>query len=221
MSSAVDSKIYSYTRGEQIFSAASHGLGFLLAIAGMVFLIVAASLQADPYRIVSFSIYGATLTFLMLSSTLYHAISNINVQRIMRRIDHISIFLLIAGTYTPFTLVVLNGPWGWSLFGVVWGIAVLGIVFKVFFTGRFEALSLLLYAVMGWAVIVAIKPLCSALSAGALTLIVTGGVVYSLGIIFYAVEKIRYNHAIWHLFVLAGAACHYCAIAIYILPASA
>lgn len=216
--SAIDKKIYSYSRNEQIVNAIIHGIGFILALAGTAVLVTCASFQGDACRIVSFSIYGASLAFMMLNSTLYHAITDIPKQRILRILDHISIFLLIAGTYTPFTLVTLRGPWGWSLFGAVWAIAVFGIVLKLFFTGRLERLSLFLYAFMGWLVIIAIKPLISALPTGGLWLIASGGVIYTAGIIFYAVDKIPYNHAIWHLFVLAGAICHFFAMYFYILP---
>ena len=213
---AIDKKIYSYTKSEQIASAVTHGIGALLSVAGLCVLVVLAAIARDPWRIVSFSIYGATLTILMLSSTLYHSIPNLKVQRWLRVFDHISIFLLIAGTYTPFTLVSMRGPWGWSIFGVIWGLAIFGAILKIFFTGRFEVFSLVLYALMGWLVVIAFKPFMASMPPGGLWLTAAGGLTYTVGIVFYAVEKIKYNHAIWHLFVLAGAACHFFAILLYV-----
>ena len=217
MSNTIDTKIYSYSNDEQVLSAVSHGIGALLAIAGLVLLVVAAATQGSVIKIVSFSIYGATLFTLMLSSTLYHSIPHIPTQRILRVFDHSSIYLLIAGTYTPFALVSISGGWGWSLFGVIWGIALFGIIMKIFFTGRFEKLSLITYGLMGWLVVIAIKPFVSSIAAAGVWLTVAGGVIYTTGIFFYAVEKIRYNHAIWHLFVLGGAVCHFFAIYLYVL----
>ena len=217
MNNTIDDKIYTYSTDEQIASAVSHGVGALLAIAGLVLLVVAAAMEGSAIKVVSFSIYGASLFTLMLCSTLYHSIPHIPTQRILRVFDHSSIYLLIAGTYTPFALVSINGGWGWSLFGVIWGLALFGIVMKIFFTGRFEKLSLLTYGLMGWLVIIAIKPFIHSIAAAGVWLTVAGGVIYTLGIIFYAVEKIKYNHAIWHLFVLGGAMCHFFAIYLYVL----
>ena len=217
MNNTIDKKIYSYSTDEQIASAISHGIGALLAVAGLVLLVVDAATEGSVIKIVSFSIYGASLFILMLCSTLYHSIPHVPTQRILRVFDHISIYLLIAGTYTPFALVSIDGSWGWSLFGVVWGIALFGIIMKIFFTGRFEKLSLVTYGLMGWLVVVAIKPFIDSMATTGLLLTALGGVIYTVGIIFYAVEKIKYNHAIWHLFVLAGAVCHFFAIYLYVL----
>ena len=217
MNNTIDKKIYSYSADEQIASAISHGIGALLAVAGLVLLVVDAATEGSVIKIVSFSIYGASLFILMLCSTLYHSIPHVPTQRILRVFDHISIYLLIAGTYTPFALVSIDGSWGWSLFGVVWGIALFGIIMKIFFTGRFEKLSLVTYGLMGWLVVVAIKPFIDSMATTGLLLTALGGVIYTVGIIFYAVEKIKYNHAIWHLFVLAGAVCHFFAIYLYVL----
>ncbi len=217
MNNTIEDKIYSYSTDEQIASAISHGIGAMLAIAGLVVLVVSAALQGSAIKVVSFSIYGASLFILMLCSTLYHSIPHIPTQRILRIFDHSSIYLLIAGTYTPFALVTIDGGWGWSLFGVIWGLAIFGIIMKIFFTGRFEKLSLLTYGLMGWLVVIAIKPFISSISTVGLCLTVAGGVVYTAGIVFYAVEKIKYNHAIWHLFVLGGAVCHFFAIYLSVL----
>lgn len=176
------------------------------------------SLQRSAWAIVACSIYGTTLILLYATSTLYHAIPIVRAKEVLRVLDHSAIFLLIAGTYTPFTLISLRGPWGWSLFGVVWGLAVLGILARVTVLRRFRLFRVGLYAAMGWVVLVAIKPMLSAVPAGGLILLLCGGLAYSLGIVFYLPRQRRYHHAIWHAFVLLGSLLHYFAILLYVVP---
>lgn len=206
---------------EEIANSITHGAGLALAAAGLVVMVVSAALHGTALHVVCCSVYGATLVLLYASSTLYHALSGPRLKRVLRAIDHSSIFLLIAGTYTPFTLLVLKGGWGWSLFGVVWGIAVVGVVFKSFAVERFPILSPLLYLAMGWVVIVAIKPLLADLPPGGLALLFAGGIFYSAGLIFYAWRGLPFNHAVWHLFVLAGSVSHFFGVYFYALPHSA
>lgn len=202
-------------RGER-FNGLTHFSGALLALAGAVVLIVLGALKGDPWRIVSFSIYGATLFLLYLSSTLYHSTRG-RAKGVFRKLDHAAIYLLIAGTYTPFTLVTLNGPWGWSLFGVVWGLALLGIVQEIWFAKGARFLSLAIYLLMGWVALVAAVPLVRALSWQGFALMLAGGAIYTIGVVFYLFdERFRHFHGIWHLFVLAGSAVHYVAILLYV-----
>jgi hemolysin III len=198
------------------FNGISHLGGALLAVAGAVVLIVLGSLKGDPWRIVSFSVYGATLVFLYLSSTLYHSTRG-RAKSVLRKLDHSAIYLLIAGTYTPFTLVTLNGPWGWSLFGIVWGLAVVGIAQELWFARGARVLSLVIYLLMGWVALVAVVPIIRALSWSGFAWLAAGGIVYTAGIVFYLFdERFRHFHGIWHLFVVAGSALHYVAILLYV-----
>lgn len=206
------------TRKEEIANSITHGIGAALSIAALSILVVFAGLRGDAWRVVSFSIYGATLVLLYLASTFYHVFSNPRVKRVFHVFDHSAIFLLIAGSYTPFCLVTIRGGWGWSLFGVVWGIAIFGIVFKAFFTGRYNVVSTVLYIAMGWIAVIAIKPLVSQLPPGAFAWILLGGLSYTVGVIFYAWERLPYGHAIWHLFVLGGSTLHFFAVLFYVLP---
>jgi hemolysin III len=205
---------------EEIANSVTHGLGFALSLAGLAALAVITSLHRDVWQIVSCAIYGATLVILYASSTLYHSLSlrSERLRHVLRILDHSSIYLLIAGTYTPFMLVTLRGGWGWSLFGVIWGMTLAGILFKVFFVNRFEVVSTLLYLLMGWLVIVALKPLLATVPMGGLLWLLAGGLAYSVGVVFFAWERLPYNHAIWHLFVLAGSVFHFLAIFLYTLP---
>lgn len=203
---------------EEVMNAVTHGIGTLLAVAGLVLLIVLAYLHGDFWHIVSFSIYGTTLVLLYLASTLYHSFTNEKVKRIFKILDHSAIYLLIAGTYTPFTLVPLHGVLGWTIFGLVWGFAVIGIGLKVFFTGRFKILSTMCYLGMGWFIVFAIKPLIDTVPALGMTWLLVGGLFYTLGSVFYLWKGLPYNHAIWHLFVLAGSISHFIAVFFYILP---
>lgn len=206
---------------EEIASSITHGIGLLLSIAGFVVLLVFALLRGTAMHILGCSIYGATLVCLYAASTLYHAMLSPRIKRALRIFDHSAIYLLIAGTYTPFLLLYLRGPWGWSLFGVVWGLAFAGIVFKFWFVGHFEYLSTALYLLMGWLVIVAAKPLLTHVPTPTLLWLLAGGVFYTSGVLFYAWKRLPYSHAVWHLFVLAGSVCHYCAVLRTVLDARA
>lgn len=212
--------IYRYTMGEEIANSIIHGIGILLAIGGLGVLTTYASIFGDVWHVTSCSIFGATLVILYTSSTLYHSIQIPKAKDILRIIDHSAIFLLIAGTYTPFLLVNLRGPWGWSLFGVIWGIAIFGIAFQAFLINKWKLLSVALYVAMGWAIITVIKPLIASLEMGGLVLLVLGGLIYTLGLIFYSWENMPYNHAIWHVFVLVGSTLHYFAVLFYVVPIS-
>ncbi len=207
-----------YTVAEEIANSITHGIGTGLSVAGAAILIALAAKQGDVWRIVSFSIYGASLIILYLASTLYHSFRKPELKRIFKIIDHSAIYLLIAGTYTPFMLISLRGAWGWSLFGIIWGLAFLGILFKAFFIGRFKKLSLLVYLLMGWLCVIAFKQMLANVPHGGLVLLIAGGLFYTSGVIFYGWHKLKYNHAIWHLFVLGGSLCHYFAIFFYLLP---
>lgn len=207
-----------YPRGEEIANSLTHGIGTLLAITGMVVLLVFATLYGDTWHIVSCAIFGAALILLYLASTLYHAIQHPGAKSVLRMLDHAAILVLIAGTYTPFTLVNLRGPWGWSLFGIIWGLAMLGIVIEITRLRRYRAGLILLYVVMGWAVVAATQPMLANVGRGGLWLLLAGGLAYTGGIVFYLWKRLPYNHAIWHLFVLAGSTLHYFAILFYVLP---
>jgi len=205
----------------ELANTVTHGLGLLLSIIGLVVLVVSSTRNGDGRLIVACSVYGATLVLLYLASTLYHSVGSIYAERVFRAIDHAAIYLLIAGTYTPFTLVSLGGGWGWSLFGVVWGLALLGIVFKTVCIERFKLLSLLLYLAMGWLALVAIEPLVENVPRGGLMWMFAGGAAYTLGVVFYLWKSIPHHHAIWHLFVMAGSTCHFFAVMFYVVPAVA
>ena len=203
---------------EETINAATHGLGALLSLGGLAVLVVMTTLHGDAWHIVSCCIYGTTLVLLFASSTLYHSFRSERGKHICRIIDHSSIYLLIAGTYTPFLLVHLRGRWGWSLFAVIWGLALAGIVFQVFFVSRFRLAQTLIYLAMGWLAVVAVKPLFAQVPKPGLLWLLLGGLFYSLGAVFYLWRKLPYHHAVWHLFVLAGSVCHYFAILFYVIP---
>ncbi len=207
------------TMGEEIANSITHGIGAGVSVAALTMLVVFASQQGDAWKIVSFSIYGSALVILYLASTFYHGFQSPRVKRFFRILDHCAIFLLIAGTYTPFTLVTLRGAWGWSIFGAVWGLAALGILSNTIFPHRFEKATVGLYLAMGWIVVFAFKPTMAALDSHGLAWMVVGGLSYTLGVVFYAWEKLPYSHTIWHLFVLAGSVCHFFAILLHVLPA--
>lgn len=202
---------------EEIANAITHGVGLALAIAGGVVLIVLAAVRGTAWHIVAVSIYAATLIALYTASTLYHALQGARVKRIFRVLDHSSIYLLIAGTYTPFSLITLRGAFGWTLLALVWTLTILGIVWKACFAGNYGVVSTALYVVMGWLAVVAIRPLYAALHFGGMFWIAAGGLAYTAGIVFFA-SKRRYAHAVWHVFVLAGSICHYVAVMRYALP---
>jgi hemolysin III len=194
---------------EEIWNAITHGVGALLAIAGLVLLIVFSAIYGTVWHIVSFSVFGSTLVILYFASTLYHSFTGPRVKRLFRKFDHMSIFLLIAGTYTPFCLAPLKGWIGWTIFGIVWSCCVAGIVLKALFTGKKEILSTIAYVVMGWVIVFAIRPLYLSISTEAFVYLLVGGVCYTAGTFFYVYERMKYNHGIWHLFVLAGSAFHF------------
>lgn len=200
------------TRGEEIANAISHGVGVVLALVGTPLLVIGAVQRGTTADVVGAAVFGAAMAALYLASTLYHAIPHPRAKRWLRVADHSAIFLLIAGTYTPFTLGVLRGAWGWSLFGVVWGLAVVGILLKVFAGLKWERASVALYVGMGWLAVVAAKPLFTGLAPWGVFWLVAGGLAYTFGVYFYRRDHVRYAHFIWHLFVLAGTTCHFIAV---------
>lgn len=198
-------------------SALTHGLGAVAALAGGAVLITLAALHGDNWQLGASIVFGVTLLLLYVASTLYHSIQHPILKARLKVFDHCAIYLLIAGTYTPFTLIGLRGPWGWGLFIAIWTLAVFGVVFKLFYTGRFKLLSTAIYIAMGWLVIVAIKPMLNSLDAWTLGWLLAGGLSYTLGTYFYHRESIRYSHAIWHLFVIGGSVCHFIAVTAQVL----
>ncbi len=198
------------------FNGITHLMGAVVAVAGATVLVMLAARLGDPWKIVSFSVYGAMLFALYTLSTLYHSTRG-KLKRVFQKLDHCSIYLLIAGTYTPFTLVTLRGAWGWSLFGVIWGLAALGIAQEAWLGKGARVLSVVIYVLMGWLSVIAVKPLIVALTPAGFAWLAAGGLFYTGGIVFYALdEKLRHGHGIWHLFVLAGSASHYLAILLYV-----
>ncbi|RMD96504.1 MAG: hemolysin III family protein [Deltaproteobacteria bacterium] len=206
-----------YTPREELFNSLTHGAGILLGLAALGVLSGFASVYGDARHIVSCSIYAVTLILLYTASTLYHAIPPSRAKEIFQVLDHGAIFLLIAGTYTPFTLVSLRGAWGWSLFGLIWGLAIVGLLCQFLNITRKNTLMLALYLVMGWAVVVAIKPLSASLSGGGMWLLVLGGLAYTFGIVFYVGKRIPYHHALWHICVLLGSTLHFFSVLLYVV----
>jgi len=201
--------------GEEIANSVSHGVGLLAAVAVAPLLVVAAVQRGSAAQIVGASIFGATMVLLYLTSTLYHALPGNRAKRVFRVLDHGAIFLLIAGTYTPFTLGVLRGTWGWTLFGLVWGLALAGVLLKAVGGVRYPKLSTYLYLAMGWLVLIAVKPLWHNVPTSGLLWLLAGGIAYTAGVAFYASKRVRYSHFVWHLFVIAGTACHFLAVLWY------
>jgi hemolysin III len=198
------------------FNSISHLVGAVSAAIGSILLIVLAARLGDPWKIVSFSVYGAMLLILYITSVLYHSVRG-PAKNVLRKLDHCAIYLLIAGSYTPFTLVSLRGAWGWPLFGTVWALALFGILQEIWFAKGTRTVSLVIYVMMGWLALVAVAPLISALSWGGFALLAAGGLLYTIGIAFYALdERLPHGHGIWHLFVLAGSACHYFTVLFYV-----
>ena len=206
------------TLGEEIANAITHGLGAALSIAGLTLLVVWAALFGDTWQVVSVSIYGGTLVFLYLASTLYHAIQHLHVKQVFHVLDHVGIALLIAGTYTPILLIQMREWWGWLFFGVIWGLALVGAGIKAFFTGRFVRVSTATYIAMGWLSLLLLKPMLTTMGIGGMVWMIAGGLSYSLGVIPFLWTRLPFNHAIWHLFVIGGSLCHYVAIWHYVLP---
>lgn len=206
-------------RREELANTLTHAFGTLCGIAATAVLVTLAALKGDVFHVVGAAVFGVTLVVLYSASTLYHAAPKKSVKARLRVVDHSAIYLLIAGTYTPFTLAGVRGGWGWTLFGVIWGLAAAGIVFKLFFTGRFRILSTLIYLAMGWLVVIAAKPVAAALPGATLVWLAIGGLAYTGGVYFYADRRIPYGHAIWHLCVMAGSTAHVVAAALLILTA--
>jgi hemolysin III len=203
---------------EEVANSITHGVGLALSVIGLAVLIVFACLYGSALHIASCSVYGVTLVMLYTASTLYHSFRSPRIKHIFKIIDHCAIYLLIAGTYTPFTLVMLRGGWGWSLFGIIWMLTFVGIIFKLFFVNKFQIISTIIYVLMGWLAVVAIKPMVQMIPVGCLLWLVAGGLFYTVGVLFFAWHKIPYNHAIWHVFVVAGSVCHFFAVMLYVLP---
>lgn len=201
-----------YTLGEELFNAITHGIGALLSVAGCVILLVRCHQLGDGVAAVSSAIYGATLIILYTMSTLYHALANEKAKAVFRVFDHVTIYLLIAGTYTPYTLACLGGAFGWTLFGIVWAAAIVGIVFSSISLRRFQKLSMICYIAMGWVILIAIKPLWQVIGTLPMVFLVIGGVLYTGGVLFYQMKESRYMHSIWHLFVIAGSIFQYFSI---------
>jgi hemolysin III len=206
-----------YSPLEEAINIGSHALGVILSVVALVFLVIKSSLHGDAWHIVSFSIYGVSLIILYTASTLYHGAKIPYIRRRLKVFDHAAIYVLIAGSYTPYALVTLNGKPGWILFGVSWGVASIGIILKLFFTGRFQLISTLAYVLMGWMVIFVIDDLVENLSKNGLNWLVAGGVSYTVGALIYAIPKIKLNHAIFHVFVLLGSFCHFISVYFYVL----
>lgn len=198
-------------------NAVSHGIGIILGITALIVLLITASHSGSVWHVVSYSIYGATLIFLYLASTLYHSMPKGRVKDIFKIVDHSAIFLLIAGCYTPITLIALRGRLGWTIFGVVWGIAIAGIILKVLCIKKFKVMSTVMYIAMGWIIIFAIKPLVEILNTKSLMFLVAGGLTYTIGAIFYSLKGMKFNHTIWHFFVLGGSVFHFFTM-LYLLP---
>ncbi|WP_079989530.1 PAQR family membrane homeostasis protein TrhA [Candidatus Protochlamydia phocaeensis] len=202
--------------GDDWANGLTHGVGLLLSLVGLFFLIAYPLESGDHWKLANFFVYGVSLVLLYTASTIYHFLKRPHLKKMFQKIDHCAIYLLIAGTYTPFTMMPLKGFWGWLLFGIVWGLAGMGIVFKIFFIHRFKILSTLVYLAMGWLVLIALEPLVNNIATESLYWLIAGGLSYSFGVIFFALDKKRFYHAIWHLFVMGGSACHYFAILLYL-----
>ncbi|WP_043980104.1 PAQR family membrane homeostasis protein TrhA [Priestia megaterium] len=209
---------HTFTRGEEIANAITHGVGAVLSIVGLTLLIVLSSLEGTPWHVISFTIYGVTMLLLYVSSTLVHSFPEGKVKDLFEIFDHSSIYLFIAGTYTPFLFIAVKGTTGWTLFGIVWGIALAGIIFKAFFVKKFLFISTILYVFMGWMIVFAWDSLTQNIAHQGIVLLVVGGVLYTIGAVFYVWRGFRFHHMIWHMFVLGGTVLHFLAIILYVLP---
>ena len=214
----MEKKITYYDPKEEKFNVISHAIGLVLSIIALILLVVYSAKYGSTWHIVSFSIYGASLIVLYSASTFYHYVQNPKLRYRLNIFDHSAIYVLIAGTYTPFTLVVLNGWIGWTIFGVSWGLAFLGIILKLFFIGKYDKISTFAYVLMGWVVIFAIKPLINNLPFEGLMWLLAGGIFYTVGAVLYSIRDLKYNHAIFHIFVLLGSFAHFIAVFFYVLP---
>ena len=207
-----------YSPVEEKINIFSHAIAFILSIVALPLLIIRATLYGDIWHIVSFSIYGASLIILYTASTLYHSAKKSELRKRLKIFDHASIYVLIAGTYTPFTLVTLHGTLGWMIFGITWGLALTGIILKLFFTGKYKLISTIMYVLMGWVIVFAIKPLIDSLPFDGFLWLSAGGISYTIGAVLYSIKKIKFNHAIFHIFVLIGSFCHFMSVFFYVLP---
>lgn len=207
-----------YTVREELANSITHGIGAALSMAGLVVLTTFSCLRGDAWLITGTTIFGVSLVALYTTSTLYHSFRSAAVKHVLRKFDHAAIFLLIAGSYTPFLLVTLRGPWGWSLFGVIWGLAAAGIVLKFWFAGRFRVASTLIYVAMGWLVLTVLRPLLVVFPREGFWLLLAGGLCYTGGAAFYLWKRLPYHHAVWHLWVMAGSACHWATVFFYVVP---
>lgn len=212
------SKIETRDVVEELANGITHGIGLALSVVGLIALVALAIARGDAWHIAGCTTFGVTLVLLYAASTMYHTLHAPRLKRILKVFDHTAIFLLIAGTYTPFTLVNLRGFWGWVLFALVWSLGIFGIVWKMFNAERFPIVSTLLYIAMGWIVLIAVKPLLAAVPLSGIAWLLAGGLFYMVGVLFYAVKRVPYNHAIWHVFVMGGSICHYFAVMFYVLP---
>jgi len=207
-----------YSPIEEKINIISHAIGFILSIVALVLLVTHATQHGDVWHLVSFSIFGASLILLYAASTFYHSAKKPGLRNRLNIIDHASIYVLISGTYTPFTLVTLKGAIGWVIFGISWGLALTGIILKLFFTGKYNLMSTIMYVLMGWVIVFAIKPLINNLPLAGLLWLVAGGISYTIGAILYGIKKIKFNHTIFHMFVLTGSFCHFMSVYFYVLP---
>ncbi len=218
MSVSSGSVLPRYAFGDELASSVIHGIGILLSIAGLATLVAFAALYGDTRAVVASAVFGSTLILCYTASTLYHSIPGALAKQVLRTFDHIAIFLLIAGTYTPFTLIALPGAWGWSLFCIVWTLALMGSALELGLLKKYRKLAVLMYVGMGWVGVVAFKPLMAHLQTGGMVLLLAGGAAYTLGVPFYLWRKLPYHHTVWHFFVLAGSVFHFLAVLLYVLP---
>ncbi|MDG5786330.1 hemolysin III family protein [Evansella sp. AB-P1] len=209
---------HTFSKGEEIANSITHGLGFLLSVAGLVLLIFFSSIHGTPWHIVSFTLFGTTMVLLYTASTFVHALPQGRGKDLFEILDHSSIYFFIAGTYTPFLFIIVQGTLGWTLFGIVWGLAIGGTVFKCFFVKKFLVTSTLLYVVMGWLIVFAWTPLKENLHPNGINLLIIGGLLYTFGAVFYVWRGFKFHHAVWHLFVLGGTTSHFFAVLLYLLP---
>ncbi|SET17854.1 hemolysin III [Oceanobacillus limi] len=209
---------HTFSKGEEIANAITHGIGAVLSLAGLVILIVFSSIHGSPWHIISFTIFGATMFILYMSSTLVHALPPGKVKDLFEIFDHSSIYFFIAGTYTPFTFIVIQGALGWTMFGIVWGLAIAGTVFKSFFVKKYLFTSTILYVVMGWMIVIGWYRIIDNLSFNGVVLLVVGGLCYTIGAVFYVWRGFKYHHMVWHLFVIAGSTAHFFCVLFYLLP---
>lgn len=211
-------RLVTYSEGEELAHRITHGFGAALSLVGLFVLVGTTATRGEFWRLVSCTLYGTTLVIFYAVSTIYHTVRTPWLKYLFRILDHCSIFLVIAGTYTPFTLVSLPAPWGWTIFSLVWGLALAGTLLKIVMTGRLRIVGPLLYLAMGWLIVLAYRPLTAAVSPAGVHWLLAGGVAYSAGLIFYAWTKLPYNHAVWHVCVLVGSTCHYFAVLLYVVP---